>query len=1418
MSTTGDVLRRRLIAIATGTFAADATFAALDVQAELSAVTRWLSDRDLQERGFSDKGYEKLARSPTYDEIRKALTKGEELNAGDAIAVYVTGHGCSDQGVHWVVLRESDPTRLSHDSLSTAELIRWLAAYRSLTHALVIIDLCQAGDALDELPATLQRDLPEGWLALFTVPAGTDAGLGAFAAALESVLDDYRVGSAPGSNTVDPYLTPSEFVPVLQRRLYEQTGQALQSLRLPPYEQSVCLPNPRYDATAAAAVATSASLRELAVPQSALDSHWLQRAPVTSELGSVFTGRRTLMARLIDFVAGDPVTLLVTGRAGCGKSSALARLVTCSDAAFREEYAEILAVAEPVPPVDSIDVAVLATGKTPDQIARQLAEALGVEAPTADASLQEWIEAIRMALERRDSPVTVIIDALDEASDPAGVAFTLLERLNPEDRRVMRLLIGVRSSGAEPGAAQRGRELADTVARALNAPRLQVDADEFWEPEDLADYASQLLARGKPPTPNQRDLADRIATRSGRSYLVAGLVARHLARSSDGEVGDDAVLAALNSGVLELVLADLQSSITDPGGRERVWQMLRATALAFGRGIPWRDVWASAATALDSTRPVVDDDVQWLLDHRSSGYLIRDLEDGSVVYRPFHDELKTALAKGRAADADQRSAHHAISDALLDLAGWRRDETMTRLPPAYVRRHLASHAAEAGILEEILEADRLPYLDPVRLSELLRLTEAPPHSGQWLLLGAWRSVRHRLSFEDPTASVAAYDHALLANGMTPPSRETEGFHWSPRWTQWMTGGTVVGALEGTPFSTFGHVEGRGVLGVGGHGEVLVWDAATGSQVGEHLRAGDAVAAVAMGGDRGDLVAAISRAGELRVWDAARRELLHHLRVPDSLFRTLATARLAGRWVVVTGGGDGEIHVYWMDSGLQAMPPFGRIKAVRSIAVASTRNGARAVVGDQDGVVAQYDLDRAGAAVEPPIEMGEEVNAVDLFDAGPSGLIVAVGTTRGRAVAFDAETRQVLGPFWQHTAEVRAVALGVVGGQPMLAAGAMDGAVQVGPAVQPSVGLRLPHSSAVTSVEFGVVDGRSMLATSCQDGGTRLWDPVQPSAPRTTVDAHIDSVSFLRGPEGVLDVVTTDERSRLQVWSGADGGLRAQVDVATDPLPPARGKGVTSMPVAAGDVDGRRLVVASYEGAVQVWELVGRQDAELALVREFPAPHGRWRPVIPYVGGGRALFATQEEWERPTKIYDAFSGRSLGLEVDRGGDFPNLLGFHEARGRTWFAVSREHRLALFDVENGEQLGPSVEVSSDYGHIALGVLEGHEVLAIRASAELRLVEVTSGRDRIEPIQKTAGGWVSFATVGNRDVLLTQHPSTIRAWNPYTGRQLAKLPFGTNIGPLAVQSTDGGGAHLAVGGPGLLLTTLTEHAAAPWAPPGD
>jgi WD40 repeat protein len=104
---------------------------------------------------------------------------------------------------------------------------------------------------------------------------------------------------------------------------------------------------------------------------------------------------------------------------------------------------------------------------------------------------------------------------------------------------------------------------------------------------------------------------------------------------------------------------------------------------------------------------------------------------------------------------------------------------------------------------------------------------------------------------------------------------------------------VVGSLSWRhqPFAGFGSLEGRSVLPAGGYGEVQVWEAATGRAIGRPFAAHGDVVAVAMGGDDGALLAAISRSGHLTIWDAATRIRLHDIDLPDGGFRSLAMGRL-----------------------------------------------------------------------------------------------------------------------------------------------------------------------------------------------------------------------------------------------------------------------------------------------------------------------------------------------------------------------------------------------------------------------------------------------------------------------------------------------------------------------------------------------
>ncbi len=228
----------------------------------------------------------------------------------------------------------------------------------------------------------------------------------------------------------------------------------------------------------------------------------------TSDPGWLFTGRVQLMRHLIQATTGKPGTLLVTGRAGSGKSAALARLVTLSDPGFVDRYAQrVEAISDDLKPaIGAVDVAVLATGKTAAEVMAQICRALGaLPAGGSAPNLEDGKNAWRQWIQARDEPVTIVLDALDEASHPGEVLTGVLQELQPSDpaERRVRLLVGVRSPGGtgQPSAAgataAKQRPLADLAEGVLTpAERLRVDEAPWWNRGDVVDYVVSLLLAG----------------------------------------------------------------------------------------------------------------------------------------------------------------------------------------------------------------------------------------------------------------------------------------------------------------------------------------------------------------------------------------------------------------------------------------------------------------------------------------------------------------------------------------------------------------------------------------------------------------------------------------------------------------------------------------------------------------------------------------------------------------------------------------------------------------------------------------------------------------------------------------------------------------------------------------------------------
>ncbi|QIY54457.1 ATP-binding protein [Streptomyces sp. RPA4-5] len=657
-----DILRRHFVAVATSGYD-DPGFPPLDVDQEVKTLRDWLCAPTAGARRFIE-SHPHLADDPSEDDIRFALRNpppADRWRVGDAAVVFVTGHGLTADGAHWTVLRSTESGRLRSTALRTADLIAWLSE-TDIQHLFLVLDLCYAGQTATET-VTFDRQFPQTWLVLPSATKDQEAVAGALTTAIADFLRE--LGSPIGAKYgLQPLLDVTTFLDAVQAKL--GPGQRLVPLqgsqRSGPHP---CLPNPHYRESSAALVTPQRS--DLALPEQDLLTHWEPRSRGVAKAGEpgwLFTGREELMRELIGATsAGEAGAVLVTGCAGSGKSAVLGRLVTLSDPTFRERYAaEISRIpAELVPPAGSVDAAVLATGKTSHEVMDQLCRALGVPEPEGSSTglmpLDAWITSWQSWLVARDRPVTLVVDALDEAANPPDLLTGVLARLDPDPaRRLVRLLVGVRSPGGPHDSRTfRGLlPLADRAERLLGAGRrIRVDESPWWQQADVAAYVEELLgAPGSPYTDSPltaAEVARVLAAEAGPSFLVARISAMSLAKRDAITAADDPRwLRAVRGGVIGVFRDDLHSTLPDsPEDRLRAVHLLRATAFAYGRGLPWLGIWPAVADAVadDMTRTYGDADIAWLLGSRLGGYLVTDQEDGTTVYRLFHDALRTALRK-----------------------------------------------------------------------------------------------------------------------------------------------------------------------------------------------------------------------------------------------------------------------------------------------------------------------------------------------------------------------------------------------------------------------------------------------------------------------------------------------------------------------------------------------------------------------------------------------------------------------------------------------------------------------------------------------------------------------------------------------------------------------------------------------------
>jgi WD40 repeat protein len=474
-----------------------------------------------------------------------------------------------------------------------------------------------------------------------------------------------------------------------------------------------------------------------------------------------------------------------------------------------------------------------------------------------------------------------------------------------------------------------------------------------------------------------------------------------------------------------------------------------------------------------------------------------------------------------------------------------------------------------------------------------------------------------------------------------------------------------------------------VASAGRDGTIRVWNADTGSMVGDPLRTGSAVHALVWWEKQNEVVLTSAGSdGSFSNWNPYDGTLLARtITDHNSAVRDIATWATRDCRYLATGGYDGTIRIWDMESGLRVGDPLpGRGAPIAKLIAWQTSAGTfRLASGDDNGTIMIWTPENGGSLVSGPLSAhtGLVGGLVPLPDGSDHECLVSASLD-GTIRIWDPEAGSCLrGPFQVDSVGIRSLCAWINStGEMKLASGDLKGRIRLWDYVagKPIEG---PYGGSVSGVTALTCWPGLNLISGGADGIVRVWDLSANEQLRQIVTGHVAAVWALAAWQ--------DSDGPRLAMAGADGILRIsdpdKGTIITQSESP-HGPGVWTMTCWRDQAGERRIASGSLDGTICIWD-----DYCLPV----GAPFGSHRSAVSalawwHAANGDIDLASAGD-DSLIRVWNPDSGKQIAnpLEGHKGGLLA-LTSWHDPHGRIRLAsAGHDNVMRVWAPETGALAG-------------------------------------------------------------------------------------------------------------------------------------